>query len=311
MLFFAFKGVHLNEILSYLKQVKYIYIIPSLIFYILSFITRAIRWQIFLGHLKKVTFNQSFSTIMISWASNNVLPFRLGELVRPYVISKKTGIEMSASLATVGVERVIDGLSLIGIFSLLFWLNGAPSSVAFIGYFALPFFSLIFLFMLFYYLKGEVIENFISKLNLSFIPKIALDNFVKFLSSLRKGMQCLKFSKNQGKILFYSIIIWICEGMMYFFIIKGFRLPLSIVSSFFVMSIINLGTAVPTLPGLVVNFTFFSVLALSIYGISKDIALAFSGILWVSQIPTITLIGFYYLSKEDFSLKEMKHIKIV
>ncbi len=110
------------------RKAEYIYIFPAIALMFISHYFRAIRWSVLISPVKKVSVLNLFSTIMIGFMANNVLPARLGEVIRPVMIARKEKIKVSTSFATVVMERVFDILGIIVIASLLFYfLPSEPS----------------------------------------------------------------------------------------------------------------------------------------------------------------------------------------
>ncbi len=116
------------------SEAKYIYIFPAIVLIFISYYIRAIRWSVLISPIKKVSVLNLFSAIMIGFMANNVLPARLGEFIRPVMIARKEKIKVSASFATVVMERAFDILGIIVIASLLFsFLSLEPSQNRHVG----------------------------------------------------------------------------------------------------------------------------------------------------------------------------------
>ncbi len=110
------------------SDAKYIYIFPTIVIIFANHYLRAIRWSLLISPVKKVSVLSLYSAIMIGFMANNVLPARLGEVIRPVMIARKEKIKVSASFATVVMERIFDVLGIIVIASLLFcFLPSDPS----------------------------------------------------------------------------------------------------------------------------------------------------------------------------------------
>ncbi len=103
-----------------LREANYVYIVPTIIIIFISYYLRAFRWAEFIIPIKRVSVLNLFSASMIGYMANNVLPARAGEIIRPLIVAKKEKIKITASFATVVMERVFDILSIIVIASFLF-----------------------------------------------------------------------------------------------------------------------------------------------------------------------------------------------
>jgi len=110
-----------------LKDAEYIYIIPTLILIFVSYYFRAVRWSALIAPIKRVSVLNLFSATMIGYMANSVLPARIGEIIRPVMVAKKEKIKVTASFATVVMERIFDLLSIIVFASLLFFFLPAET----------------------------------------------------------------------------------------------------------------------------------------------------------------------------------------
>jgi len=110
-----------------LKDAKYIYIIPTSIPIFVSHYLRAVRWSALIAPIKRVSVLNLFSATMIGFMANCVLPARIGEIIRPVMVAKKEKVEVTASFATVVMERIFDMLGIIVFASLLFFFLPADT----------------------------------------------------------------------------------------------------------------------------------------------------------------------------------------
>lgn len=120
MLYLALRDVPMGELVSYMGQVSYIWIVPSVVLLVLAFVLRVVRWQMILKDSVSLKFWQAFHPLMIGFMINCILPGRVGELARPAVLKKETGVAMTTGLATVAVERIFDIFMLIVLFAIFF-----------------------------------------------------------------------------------------------------------------------------------------------------------------------------------------------
>jgi uncharacterized membrane protein YbhN (UPF0104 family) len=110
-----------------LKDAEYVYILPTIILIFVSHYFRAVRWSALIAPIKRVSVLNLFSVTMIGFMANNVLPARIGEIIRPVMVAKKEKVKVTASFATVVMERIFDLLSIIVFASLLFFFLPAET----------------------------------------------------------------------------------------------------------------------------------------------------------------------------------------
>ena len=121
-LYYSLRNVAFEEVISSFKEMDYIYILPSVVIIILSYVFRAYRWQAFLQSSLKVNVSGFFSPMMVGFMGN-FLPARAAEILRPYLLSKKYPITFSTAFASIVMERLFDMIMLLLIFIWVFWFQ--------------------------------------------------------------------------------------------------------------------------------------------------------------------------------------------
>ncbi len=112
-IYLALPGLHLNEVAASLRTANYWWIVPGVIVYFIGLWVRSWRWHYMLRHLKPVSTQRLYPLVCIGYFGNNVYPFRAGEVIRSVMLRKQEGIAVSSSLATVFIERIFDGLTML------------------------------------------------------------------------------------------------------------------------------------------------------------------------------------------------------
>jgi uncharacterized protein (TIRG00374 family) len=115
-LYLSLRNVPLADLAAYFGQVDYLWMGPAILLVMVSFILRVWRWQMILGPSPAVDFWSAYHPLMIGFMINCVLPGRVGEVARPAILKKKSGVPFSTGLATVAAERVFDMLILVAAF---------------------------------------------------------------------------------------------------------------------------------------------------------------------------------------------------
>ena len=128
-LYYAFRGIDFVQLWKIINQLDLFYGTLSLIILLTSNIVRALRWQILAYPIDKISIKPAFSSIMIGYFGNSILPFRMGEFLRAYVLAEKTSLNVPTAFGTIVTERILDfvGLSLLILLTILVypvdWIN--------------------------------------------------------------------------------------------------------------------------------------------------------------------------------------------
>ncbi len=109
----ALRGLRLDEFWDSVKQANYFWLLPGIAVYFVGVWVRAWRWHYLLGPIKKIPTATMFPITTIGYMGNNIYPARAGEVLRAVMLKRKEGVAVSASLATIIVERIFDGVVML------------------------------------------------------------------------------------------------------------------------------------------------------------------------------------------------------
>ena len=105
--------VQLQEVLSTMRQANYLLVIPAICVYFVATYFRALRWRYIIWPIEQVAVSKLFIVVVIGYTANNLLPARLGEIIRAYYLARKSTVRDSTALATIAVERIYDGITCV------------------------------------------------------------------------------------------------------------------------------------------------------------------------------------------------------
>lgn len=129
LLALLFRSVDPAELIRAFRGIQGIWLVPAVVFTFLSYLMRAVRWKYLLSPLKQTSFPNLVSATLIGYMANNLLPARLGELVRAYVLGEQEGIGTGAVVATLVIDRLADGFTvLLLLVTAVFTLRLPPGS---------------------------------------------------------------------------------------------------------------------------------------------------------------------------------------
>ena len=297
------------------SEAKYIYILPTVVIIFVAHCIRAIRWEVLISPIKKVSILNLFSACMIGFMANNVLPARLGEIIRPVMIARKEKIGMSTSFATITIERVFDILGIIVIASLLFCFlpsdNQANSQAvmlqlkkwsAIMAFFGIC--AIVILFLLSLYPKKT---NAVFERLLFIFPHHLRDKLINLLNSFISGLQVLDHKAKLIWVGVLSIVIWLLNAASIYVLCYSFDIGLSFAGSCFVIVCIALAVALPQAPGFTGVFHIATQKSLDVFGVDLSSAQSFAILMWAVNFVPITVAGLLFLWREGISFVEISH----
>jgi len=299
----AFRGTDIEGIKSSFEAANYLYLIPIAPLTIIVLMLRSYRWGVILEPLEKIDQWSLFSITAVGFMAISLLPVRMGELARPYLISQKSTIKMGSSLATIVVERIFDMLTLMMVLLLILMMVKLPAwifrSACSILLIVIP----LFLVLIFLAVKRDVSVKSIDRI-IGKLPKTLSSRLMRLLHSFLDGLQILPDLKKIFYLASLSALIWFLVGLSTYILFSSFEsmLGLSLAAAYVVLVITALGVTLPTAPGFVGNYHFSCVLALTIFGIPKTDALTFAILLHFIQVMVTIVLGLIFLPSIKVSL---------
>ena len=309
-LMYALRGQRLPEVWQGLREANYLWLIPGIIVYFGAVWLRTYRWKYLLRPMKALTVRTLFPVVAIGYMGNNIFPFRAGEVLRAYVLKKKENVSASAGLATILVERIFDGMTmLVFVFAVLPLL---PSN-EFLSQ-LLPFMSVFFFGALLAFLlvasspaRSETIYKWIVD---HLVPARFRDQVSGLLARFMEGLQVLRSGRDMLFIMGISIVLWLVEAWKYWFVMQGFGFDQPFYVLVFTCAIVNLATSIPSTPGYLGTFEVAGLESLVMFGVARHTATSFMLALHAALWLPITAVGAYFAWRESISWREMEELRL-
>ena len=297
----ALYKANIAEIGRVLIGVKFDWLILAILLYPMSFIPRAIRWRRLLQPVKFLQIKSILPVLIVGYMANNILPLRMGELFRAHFLKEREGVRGISAIATILVERVLDGLTLVLVLAIVLVFYPQKEWVNDLGWTAgAIFFSvLIGIFLLKRYEGSQRMKPIISQFKDKPLGKWLTTKFEAFLIGLR-GLSSLEDLVIVGLL---SILIWLIEGVALYFITLAFALSISPEKIALLLVIVTISTMIPSGPGFIGTFQYAYVLAFGLFDINKDIAIAASIITQLVFFIIVNPVGIGILLKHNISLR--------
>ncbi|MCJ7825609.1 MAG: flippase-like domain-containing protein, partial [Anaerolineales bacterium] len=281
--------------------------------YFLGVWARAWRWHYLLRPLKSIPTRTMFPIVAIGYMGNNIYPARAGELLRAYVLRRKEQVPISASLATIIVERAFDGIVMLAfVFINLPELTsltadsgfaGSIRALALIG--AAVFLGAVLVFLL----MAAFTEQ--SKLAISWftdrlVPVRFRDNVDAVSARFLEGLASLRSPRDVAMLFLSSVVIWLFETGKYWFVMHAFPFEVSFFALMLMNGIVNLATTIPSAPGYIGTFDAPGIAVLQAYSVPNALAAGYTLVLHAALWLPITLLGAYYMARESLSWSQVQ-----
>jgi len=308
-MYFALRGQRLEEVWATVKSADYIWLVPGVAVYFVAVWVRAWRWHYLLRPIKVVPTRKVFPIVAIGYMGNNIFPYRIGEVLRAVVLKRWEGVPIPASLATIIVERIFDGVVMLGFVFLnlseISRLTGGSGLMAglSIQYIALGG-TVLFIGALGVVLLAAVFpkgaDRLVGWITQYLLPQRFQARVLGVTARFLSGLEALRSPQEVLMVLFTSTLIWLLETGKYWFVLHAFGLQDQV--SFFALmlmnGIVNLATTLPSAPGYIGTFDGPGIAVLVAYGVGQAVATSYTLVLHAALWLPITLLGGYYFLKE-------------
>jgi len=300
------RKLELPKVWQVLQTARYWWIIPGVVVYFFAVWARTWRWHYLLRPVKPVPLPQLFPVVCIGYFGNNVYPARAGEVIRAFVLRRNEGVSVSASLATIIVERVFDGLVMLLFVFIALPFVGAEHippryRQAVIGLSVLFLFALLgFFWMAFDQRRAAAVYRFLAD---RLVPARFRGPLDGFYERFMEGLRFLRSGRDVLMVFWTSVVIWLTETVKYWFVMHAFFFAVSFIGLMLMNGVVNLTTTLPSAPGYIGTFEVGATV-LAALGVDPDVAFGYTIVLHAALWFPITAVGAYYMWRHGVKWRE-------
>lgn len=305
----ALHGQNLGNLWQAIRHADYWWIIPGVAVYFIAVWARAWRWHYLLRPIKAIPTRVMFPITCIGYMGNNIYPARAGEVLRAVILKRREDVPISASLATIIVERIFDGVVML---AFVFFNLAQLASLAKV---AIPVWkwtitiqglavwgSVAFFGALLVFLLAAMFPNITARIGQWFIDRLMPSRTRQQTSGIMHrfldGLASLRSPANVLMVFLTSVIIWLLETFKYWIVMHAFSFNASFFTLMLMNGVVNLATTIPAAPGYLGTFDAPGIAILTASGIDWAVASAYTFVLHFALWFPITALGAWYLTRE-------------
>ena len=279
-----------------------------------TYALRAFRWQYLLRALGPTRYGSAFRATVIGFAVNFLLPGRIGELVRPYLLAREERLSATSTFATIILERLLDMVTVLVLFAVFLLISDPRHSPVpprlfrsirtgglTAGVCAIVALGVVFV------LAGHPDAAARGALRVEHIlPARVAHAFSKLVRMFVTGLSAVRQPSRLAMTFVLSFPLWLSIATGIFLVTRAFHVDMPFTGAFVVMTILVVGVAVPT-PGAVGGFhLFYQVAVTAFYLVPKDRAMGAAIVLHAVSFLPVTLLGIIFMVREGLSLARMR-----
>ena len=285
---------------------SFMWVAAALAVFAAGYSCRIRRWQIMLqADSSGLQWGNCAGPFLASFAANNVLPFRAGDVMRSFAFNQKLGTTAGVMIATLFVERLLDLLTvLLFLGAALAFFDVESSQFARVGSAVLILGGVTILIILLFPHLFRPVARVLGRA----IARIAPTFGHKLLSEIDKSfimLEHLAQGSTMIRLAFWSLAVWLAEGCVFWFTALALPAIDAPLAGWLALPISTLATLIPSTPGYVGTFDYFTVRAMIELGNNTEAATAYAllvhALLWLPP----TLVGGLYLLLHPVSTRRV------
>jgi uncharacterized protein (TIRG00374 family) len=306
-LFLAFRNVPVADLKTALARFDARWLIPAFAISLTLQVFRAWRWQLELRPLQRIALGQLWVVTSVAYMAINLLPVRLGEVVRPWLLSRRAHVTFSNVVGNLVVEKTMD--SVVILFYILVGLLTTTNLPPWVRRGAvLPAVgaAAIVILVLLLWWKGE---PFVDRWMARALPQRLAQGLNRGTRALLDGMRILPNAGLLAAVFLVSLGLWFLPILSSYLIIRAFGFHAPFNAALIVFIFVGFGTALPNAPGMIGTFQWACVLALDLFGVSKPDALAYGLVLNAIQLFSLVAQGLVALPFAGVGLTDLRRAR--
>lgn len=294
---YAFWGIEWKVFFDSLKEIRVVWYAIAIILILFSIWFRALRWRLLLEPIGDFKINPLFKSTMIGNFGNNVLPFRLGEVLRAYSGAKLLDSSTSTLFSTIVVERFIE---MVSFFLLLLLVSLFLPLPAWVGQT-----RLLLLIVVIVMIVGLVLLYFNNKRIYHFLAD--KDNRVaKIGLEILNGLVSFFSLKHYLVITAMSFALWLLYAVHYYAGLESMNIQVGFSGAMIVMVMSTFSVSIPSAPGFIGTYHSALIIILMALGIDKSAALPFAIMIHLAGFIPITIWGLVYYIQAEISWRNVR-----
>jgi len=298
-----FWRTNLGDIADALADANYWWFAPAIALWFVSAWFRSLRWRYLLRPIADLPSRTLYPVVVIGYMANNLLPARTGELVRAYIMGERHRVSMMATLGTISVERLFDGLVLLAFLVFVGAFVGLSQELTILAIAMSVIFVVILVVFLFVASSAERAQRAIEAL-VRFAPARVRERARGWAGAFVAGLEALRSPAALAIVVLTSTVAWLLEGTMYFMVGVSFSLGEAFPIYLMVAAAANLAITVPSTSGGIGPFEALAKETLVFVGVGTSAAAAYAVALHALLLLPVVAAGLIFLWAINLSLGE-------
>lgn len=297
----------LGEIWRALQQAHYPWIVPAVLLYLGALAARTMRMKVLFRPERTIPFNELLATMSMGRGANNIYPFRVGEIVRWALFNRLNTISGSLALASILIERVFDGLTMLLFLVVVIFTGGIPAQWQNVAWGALALFGIALGGIYALVLWPRQVQALTDWLIEHLVPAPFRERLQQISTRLILSFATIKSVASLTWVFAFSITVWTFETAMYRTMMIAFGIDVTFHRLILMSAAANLATSLPSAPGNIGTFDGAVILTLKPV-IGESLSIAYVSLLHAVLWSTETFAGLYFMWRTGTGRQELAQL---
>lgn len=311
-LWVGFRGLNIGELWDIMRHIRWGWIVGAIPVYFVAVYILTWRWYFLLRPVQDVPASVLFPVVVIGYMANNLLPLRLGEIMRAYVLKREAQTPIMPTLTTILVERVFDGLVMLTfIFTALLFVDFKEPTLRWVIIVTTPlFFGAL---AVFFGLAASpaTARRIYTPLVERLVPIVLHERIFKLADDLMRGFDSLRSKRALALVIVFSLWSWTVESSTYWIVMQAFDFQVSFTVLLLVVGFGNLSTILPSTAGYIGTFHAVAILTLTAFGVERAVAGSYAIVMHATLWLPITSAGMVYLVRLGLRWSDFRQAQTV
>lgn len=287
----------------------------SFVFLAITYVARSVRWQYLLEPIGPTPFFVAFRATIIGFAVIALLPARVGDVLRPYLVARKQGFNAASTFATIVMERVLDLVIVLTLLALYVLALGGRESlperllrpVEFSAAIAVGAAVVLLAAAWTMATHPERIASFVLRSE-RVLPAALAHGLSRLARTFSQGFAVAREARALTFAVIWSFPVWLAIGAHAWVVCRAFGIDLPFQGTFLLMSLLVIGVAMPTPGGVGGYHAMFQLGVTSFFGAPNDAAVGAAIVAHALSFIPVVLIGIVFMTQDGLSLSGLQHL---
>lgn len=314
---FAWFLSHANaaDVWAQVRRARVDLIAASVVAIVLTYVIRARRWQYLLNPIGPTRFRTAFRTTVIGFAALGVLPARAGDVLRPYLLARQEGLSVSATFATILLERVLDLMTVLVLLAVYVWWMADPATIpdvlrrpievssATAAALAVGLLAMMWVVATHPERVGGIVFA-ASRV----LPHALAERLSRLARTFSSGFAAARDPRGLAAAIAWSFPLWLAIAAEVWLVTLAFGIAIPFTGTFFLQALLVIGVAAPT-PGAVGTYhEAYRIGVTTFFGAAEGAAVAAAIVTHAISYFPVVLAGGLFMIQDGLSFGRLREL---